>query len=89
MRVLCDDVENAIAEIWTDSGRQQVPNQVLGSYVEFSMEAPGTFRVTYQETENKGAVIAACAGGLAVVLAGFLIGKMLKSRKRRKAENES
>lgn len=89
VRVLCDDVENAVAEIWTDSGWQQVPNQVLGSYVEFSMEAPGTFRVTYQETENKGAVIAACAGGLAVVLAGFLIGKMLKSRKRRKAENES
>ena len=64
-------------EVWTDSGYSQIPNTVLGSYLEFSMEEPGTFRVTIVEKDNRGKIIAVCAAGAVAMLffTGILIGK--------------
>ncbi|WP_276949961.1 hypothetical protein [Acetatifactor muris] len=77
VRALCEDTEHALVEVWTDTGYSQIPNTVLGSYLEFSMEEPGTFRVTIVEKDNRGKIIAVCAAGAVAMLffTGILIGK--------------
>jgi flagellar biosynthesis/type III secretory pathway M-ring protein FliF/YscJ len=61
----------------------------MGSYLEFAMEQPGTFRLTTAEGEDGIIIIVVGAGICAAILAIILIRKIRKSRKRRKTSVSS
>lgn len=88
VRALCEDTERTVAEILTENGYQPVTGSAMGSYLEFSMEKPGTFRLTVAEKEDTGVMIAVAAGICAAVLAALLIRMIGKQRKKRKAEKD-
>ena len=69
-------------ELWTGNGYQAAESSTVGSYVEFSMEGEGTFRLAPVEEDNGKLVVIACAGGCAAV-AALLILLIGKARKRR------
>nr|WP_296481286.1 hypothetical protein [uncultured Acetatifactor sp.] len=87
VRVLCEDTENAAVETETESGYSRTESTVLGSYLEFSMDRPGTFRVIMEEKDNHGKIIVVCAAGGAVVVL-LLIGLLIKKRKRQPARQD-
>lgn len=84
VRVLCKDTENAVVGVKNENGFAKTETAVKGSYLLFSMEGPGTFRVTYAEKNSM--IIWYAAGG--VVLSALAV-MFLLFRKRtaaRKAE---
>ena len=83
VRVLCDDPEQATAELDSGEGYRPVSGRAVGSYLEFTMEGEGKFRVTAAEKDDNKTVIAICAAGGAA-LAAILVLLIKKSRKRRK-----
>ena len=87
MRALCEDTENAAVETETEAGYSRTESTVVGSYLEFSMDRPGTFRVITEEKDNHGKIIAICAAGGAIAVL-LLIGLLIKKRKRRAARQD-
>ncbi len=87
VRVLCEDTENAAVETETEAGYSRTESTVLGSYLEFSMDRPGTFRVITEEKDNHGKIIAICAAGGAIAVL-LLIGLLIKKRKRQAARHD-
>ena len=79
--------EGAVAEVWKDGTFKRTASKTVGSYLEFSMDRPGTFRVIMEEKDNHGKIIAVCAAGGAVVLL-LLIGLLIKKRKRQPARQD-
>ena len=82
VRAFCEDAEHTTVELWTGNGYQAAESSTVGSYVEFSMEGEGTFRLAPVEEDNGKLVVIACAGGCAAV-AALLILLIGKARKRR------
>ena len=62
VRVLCEDMEDAVVEVLSEGKYQQVPSESKGSYLIFSMEELGTFRIT-QADKGRGAWKMLLAGG--------------------------
>ena len=89
VRAFCEDAESAAVEILTESGYQPTSGSAMGSYLEFAMEQPGTFRLTTAEGEDGIIIIVVGAGICAAILAIILIRKIRKSRKRRKTSVSS
>ncbi len=89
VRAFCEDAESAAVEILTESGYQPTSGSAMGSYLEFAMEQPGTFRLTAAEGEDGIIIIVVGAGICAAILAIILIRKIRKSRKRRKTSVSS
>lgn len=84
VRALCAG-EDAVAEVWQDGAFRQAAAEKVGSYLEFSMEVPGTFRMSVPESFGRSRAVPACiAAGVVCfgVLAAVLIG-----RSRRKKQN--
>lgn len=82
VRVLCEDAENASAEVETADGYRRVSCQAMGSYLEFSMEKPGNFRIMEEEKGVPKTAIALCAAAAAAVILGLLLLKRFKRRKK-------
>lgn len=83
VRALCENQKDAIVELWEGNSYRQVPAESIGSYLEFSMEMPGTFRIGYPRKDHNSWVAAASAGALILLLVFILILKKRKSRKKR------
>ncbi len=83
VRVLCDDPENATAELWEGNGYKQVSGEVMGSYLEFVMEMPGTYRIVYPENDDSVWIAAACGGAVLLAAVMLLLVHIHKKRKRR------
>lgn len=85
VRVLCEDTDNAIVEIKGENGFTKAETAVKGSYLLFSMDAPGTFRVTYAE-KNSMIIWYAAGGVVLAVLAAvlLLLRKRIAARKAKK-----
>lgn len=85
VRVLCEDTENAIVEVKGENGFTKAETAVKGSYLLFSMEEPGTFRVTYAEKNSM--IIWYVTGGiilLALAAMFLLFRKRIAARKAKK-----
>ena len=79
------DPEDAVVEIRTEAGFRTVPTTVTGHYLEFSMDRPGTFRVTVLEREEyNGAMVLGAGAGACILLVILLMGKIRKRRKTKK-----
>lgn len=83
VRVLCDDPEQAAVELDSGEGYRPVSGRAVGSYLEFTMEGEGKFRVAAIEKDNSKTVISVCTAGGAA-LAAFLILLVIKGRRHRK-----
>ena len=82
VRVLCGNTAWSVVELWEDGGYVPVPTEVMGSYLEFTMEgAQGIFRITVSE-DDSGDIwlfIAAAGAGLALLL--ILLARRLRRAK--------
>lgn len=87
LRVLCEDVDNAVVQVETDGNWQEVESTVIGSYRQFTMDVPGSLRVIQAEGSHMKMIILCAAGGAAVLLLIILLGK--KAVKRRKKRKEA
>ncbi len=87
VRVLSDNPEQAEAEVDSGEGYRPVSGKAVGSYLEFSMEGEGTFRVTAAKKDDGKIRIAVCAAGGAA-LAAILILLVKKGGRRRKHASE-
>lgn len=88
VRVLCDDPKNATAEIREGNGYRQVSGEVMGSYLEFAMEMPGTYRIVYPENDDRTWIAATCGGAALLAAVTLLMVHIHKKRKRRHAESK-
>lgn len=79
VRALYEDSEisadKAVVELWNGENYVQLPAKTVGSYLEFTLEQPGIFRITVPQDNHAGTIllIAGCAGILAAFLLVFRI----------------
>ncbi len=85
VRALCDNPEQTKVELWTENGYRPVSATTVGSYLEFTMEGEGTFRLTAVEEDNSTVVVAAWVGGCVAVIgiSVLLFGRLTKRRKKK------
>lgn len=82
VRAFCVDTEHTVVEVLAEGGYQPVSCSTMGSYLEFHMEKPGTFRMTVTEKENKYVVIAAGAGICVIILALFILIRKIRMKRK-------
>ena len=82
LRVFCKDADNTVVQVEQDGEFREVESTVIGSYRQFTMEVPGTFRTVAAESSHTLAIVLGIAGGAVVILLLVLLGK--KAAKRRK-----
>ena len=83
VRLLCEDAEDIHIEVEKEGVYTEVPAETMGSYLVFSMEQPGSFRVV-RDTEPKAALIWTAAGcGAAVLLLSLLLILFLRRRAKK------
>ncbi len=77
--------EGAVAEVWKDGTFKRTASKTVGSYLEFSMEVPGTFRITVPEGSGRGWAAPACMAA-GVVGAAALAAVLVRRRRKRKGK---
>ena len=82
LRVFCEDADNTVVQVEQDGEYREVESTVIGSYRQFAMEVPGTFRTVEAEGGHTLLIVLGIVGGAAVILLIVLLGK--KAAKRRK-----
>ena len=86
LRVYCGDVDNTIVEVEQDGEYVETESTVIGSYRQFTMEVPGSFRTVEAEESHTLLIVLCIVGGAVVLLLIVLLGKKAaKHRKKRKA----
>lgn len=84
VRLLCDGGEDVHIEVEKEGVYTEVPFRVMGSYLVFSMERPGVFRVVGSAQQGAVLIYIAAGCGIAAVLAlGLVLWR--RGRKRRRA----
>lgn len=85
LRVFCEDADNTVVQVEQDGEYREVESTVIGSYRQFTMEVPGTFRTVEAEGGHTLLIVLGIVGGAAVILLIVLLGKKVaKRRKNRK-----
>lgn len=85
LRVYCGDVDNTIVEVEQDGEYVETESTVIGSYRQFTMEVPGSFRTVEAEESHTLLIVLCIVGGAVVLLLIVLLGKKAaKHRKKRK-----
>lgn len=84
VRIRCEDMEHTAVELPEKDGWVQAETAAMGSYLEFSMESPGIFRVTISQDSGKmeGVILGAVGCGLIVLL--LLLVRHLKRRRKKR-----
>ena len=90
LRVLCADPDNTVVEVEENGAYIQAETRVMGSYLEFTATASGTFRLSESAESGRLRIILMAAGGAAVLLIiGLLTGRAVKRRKKRKSTEKA
>lgn len=86
LRVYCEDADNTVVQVEQDGEHREVESTVIGSYRQFTMEVPGSFRLAEAEGSHTRMIVICIIGGVAVILLiVLLVKKGAKRRKNRKA----
>ena len=86
LRVYCEDADNTVVQVEQDGEYREVESTVIGSYRQFTMEVPGSFRLAEAESSHTRMIVICIIGGVAVILLiVLLVKKGAKRRKNRKA----
>lgn len=83
VRVLCEEGKEAVAEVWENGAFRRTASETVGSYLEFSMEAPGRFRIGYPESSGADWMMPACIAAGAVGIAALAAALWGRRRRRR------
>lgn len=83
VRILCEDTANTQVEVERDGVFLPADTEVMGSYVLFTMEEPGVFRVTNSENHAMLAVILVTA---VVLVAAVVLILLVRAGKKRRAK---
>lgn len=90
LRVLCTDPDNTVVEVEENGTYIQAETRVMGSYLEFTAAASGTFRLSESAESGRLRTILMAVGGAAVLLIiGLLTGRAVKRRKKRKSTEKA
>lgn len=93
VRILCESPEHTSVELYDGSAWMQAETSVIGSYLEFSMDKPGIYRVTISEDSSKIEIIiivaAVCVGLVLILLTVKLVKRRQAKRARRAEESHS
>ena len=90
LRVYCEDADNTVVWVDQDGEYREVESTVIGSYRQFTMEVPGSFRIAEAEGSHTRMIVICIIGGVAVILVMVLLAKKLAKRreKRRQARRD-
>ncbi|MGN0403219.1 MAG: GLUG motif-containing protein [Acetatifactor sp.] len=84
VRILSEDPEHTVVECYDGSKWDQTECETIGSYLEFSMEKPGIFRVTILQDRGKIKMVMFASLGCGLLLVFLFISKLIKHfRKKR------
>ena len=87
LRVFCEDADNAVVQIEQEGEFREVESTVIGTYRQFTMNVPGSFRVVEAEDSYTLAIVLGSVGGAVVILLIVLLAK--KAAKRRKNRKQA
>ena len=87
LRVFCEDADNAVVQIEQEGEFREVESTVIGTYRQFTMNVPGSFRVVEAEDSYTLAIVLGSVGGAVVILLMVLLAK--KAAKRRKNRKQA
>ena len=90
LRVYCEDADNTVVWVEQDGEYREVESTVIGSYRQFTMEVPGSFRIAEAEGSHTRMIVMCIIGGVAVILVMVLLAKKLvrRRKKRRQARRD-
>lgn len=88
VRVLCEDADKMKIEVEQEGTYTEVQTKIMGSYLVFSMERPGTFRMTKVTDYSTIIGCIAAAAIVVIVVLILLIRKRIAGRKAKRAERE-
>ena len=87
LRVYCEDADNTVVWVDQDGEYQEVESTVIGSYRQFTMEVPGSFRIAEAEGSHTRMIVIGIIGvAVGILLIVLLVKKMAKRRKKRRQE---
>ena len=66
LRVYCEDADNTVVWVDQDGEYQEVESTVIGSYRQFTMEVPGSFRIAEAEGSHTRMIVIGIIGVAAV-----------------------
>ena len=92
LRVLCSEPEKTVVETQQNGSFAETESEVIGSYRQFQMECPGSFRVTAVQKEGVLKKALVIGGAAAALLAVILVTGAIRRRKaarRKAAETET
>ena len=85
LRVYCEDTGNAVVRVEQDGEYQEVESTVIGSYRQFTMEVPGSFRIEEAEGSHTRMIVIGIIGvAVGILLIVLLVKKVAKRRKKRR-----
>ena len=87
LRVYCEDADNTVVLVEQDGEYQEVESMVIGSYRQFTMEVPGSFRIAEAEGSHTRMIVIGIIGvAVGILLIVLLVKKVAKRRKKRRQE---
>ena len=89
VRILCEDTEHTMVELCDGSGWTEAECRSIGSYLEFSMEKPGIFRVTILQDSSKMEIVAVGVSGCVLLLVILLAVKLVKRANRKRLQRKA
>lgn len=87
LRVYCEDADNTVVLVEQDGEYREVESTVIGSYRQFTMEVPGSFRIAEAESSHTRMIVMCIIGvAVGILLIVLLVKKVAKRRKKRRQE---
>ena len=87
LRVYCEDADNTVVWVEQDGEYREVESTVIGSYRQFTMEVPGSFRIAEAESSHTRMIVMCIIGvAVGILLIVLLVKKVAKRRKKRRQE---
>ena len=87
LRVYCEDADNTVVWVEQDGEYREVESTVIGSYRQFTMEVPGSFRIAEAEGSHTRMIVMCIIGvAVGILLIVLLVKKVAKRRKKRRQE---
>ena len=87
LRVYCEDADNTVVWVEQDGEYREVESTVIGSYRQFTMEVPGSFRIAEAESSHTRMIVMCIIGvAVGILLIVLLVKKVAKRREKRRQE---
>jgi hypothetical protein len=90
VRVLCDEPDNMECMVQDADGKYtKVETSVMGSYLSFNMESPGTFKLVKTVDNSIYIKIAIIAAGIVIIALIIIVSKGIKKRRLKREEQKA